>query len=97
MKREGKGKKKGRGEKKGGEYGGWSLKKSQFIVRTDILGYAIRVLVPFGELLDQIGQHGWHVAHGFRIIIEENLAHKRKFHYYGSGFQYMPLRGCPFT
>lgn len=54
-------------------------RKSRLIVRTDILGYTVRMLVPFGELLDEIGQHWWHVAHGFRIIIEENLAHKQKF------------------
>ena len=48
---------------------------ADFIIRTDILSDAVRVLVPFGELLDQIAQHGWHVAHGFRVIIEENLPH----------------------
>lgn len=40
---------------------------------TYILSNSVGMLIPFGELLDQIAQHGRYVANGFRVIVEENL------------------------
>ena len=40
---------------------------------TDVLSDAVGVLAPFGEILDQVSEHGRHAVDGLGVVVEEDL------------------------